>query len=202
MTSQLGQDQWVLSMTENKTGGYFVEFGACDGVSNSNTYLLEKEHGWSGLLAEPAKCFHEALPSNRSCRIDYRCVSSSTGDTVVFMEAAELSTIKEFNLDHWSGVRNSSGIEYPVTTVSLLDLLQQHSAPKYIDYLSLDTEGSEFSILSAFDFSAYYVHLITVEHNFTPAREDIRDLLESKGFVYSSPSDTWDDWYVNFGQVK
>lgn len=73
----------------------------------------------------------------------------------------------------------------------------EHNDPKEIDYLSVDTEGSEFSILSAFDFDAYRIRVITVEHNFTPAREQIRDLLESRGFVRKMESVSLvDDWYV------
>src|ERR1017187_1984592 len=49
--SQLRQDLMVLSELDFKRGGYFVEFGATNGVTLSNTYLLEKEYGWTGILA-------------------------------------------------------------------------------------------------------------------------------------------------------
>ena len=52
--AQILQDLWVLFQSREKHGGYFVEFGACDGLSLSNTFLLEKEYGWTGILAEPA----------------------------------------------------------------------------------------------------------------------------------------------------
>ena len=52
-----------------------------------------------------------------------------------------------------------------------------------IDYLSIDTEGSEYEILAAFPFEDWDIRLITVEHNFTPMREDIRTLLERHGYV-------------------
>lgn len=59
--SQLGQDLWVLEQTNYKRGGYFVEFGATDGVMLSNTWLLEEEFGWTGLLAEPNPKFFAKL---------------------------------------------------------------------------------------------------------------------------------------------
>ena len=86
---------------------------------------------------------------------------------------------------------------YPVPTISLNDLLQTHNAPKNIDYLSIDTEGTEFEILNAFDFSKYSIKIITVEHNFTSKREEIFELLSRNGYnrVFKEIS-LFDDWYV------
>ena len=69
-----------------------------------------------------------------------------------------------------------TGRKYKVPTISLLDLLDIHNAPKFIDYLSIDTEGSEYEILNAFDFNKYKFRVITCEHNFTPMREKIYKL--------------------------
>jgi hypothetical protein len=72
-----------------------------------------------------------------------------------------------------------------VKTLTLTDLLDKAKAPSFIDYLSLDTEGSEFEILRATDFSRYTFGLIDVEHNFVePRRTEIRNLLLSHGYVY------------------
>ena len=46
--SQFGQDLFALLSLNFKRGGYFVEFGATNGIEKSNTYLLEKELGWAG----------------------------------------------------------------------------------------------------------------------------------------------------------
>ena len=64
--SQLRQDLFVLGVTNFKQNGFFCEFGATNGVDLSNTYLLEKEFNWSGILAEPAKIWHSDLQRNRS----------------------------------------------------------------------------------------------------------------------------------------
>lgn len=72
--SQLRQDLFVLSELEFKRNGYFVEFGATNGIELSNTYILEEEFEWNGILAEPAKCWHEDLKINRKCHIDTDCV--------------------------------------------------------------------------------------------------------------------------------
>ena len=63
--SQFYQDLFVTFYFKDKRNGYFVEFGACDGKYLSNTYYLEKELNWSGILSEPAKIWHKGLAKNR-----------------------------------------------------------------------------------------------------------------------------------------
>jgi FkbM family methyltransferase len=197
--SQLNQDMFVLAELGFKRNGYFVEFGATNGVDLSNTHLLEKEMGWTGILAEPAASWYIALPKNRSCHIDFNCVWSKTGETLEFNNTldAELSTIDIFSNGDEHAKARKAGLKYDVNTISLLDLLKKYNAPRVIDYLSIDTEGSEFEILSAFDFDAYQFRVITCEHNYTPMREKIYDLLTSKGYTRKFPNlSRFDDWYV------
>ena len=63
--------------------------------------------------------------------------------------------------------------------------------------MSIDTEGSEFEILSAFNFEKYKFKVITCEHNFTSNGEKIFNFLTKKGYVrkYNNIS-KFDDWYV------
>ena len=198
--SQLGQEIFALIENDFKRDGYFIEFGATDGLELSNTHLLEKEFGWTGILAEPAKIWHEELQKNRSCNIETQCVWSKSGEVLSFHESdtAVLSTVnslrtiadgnKEYRLE---------GKQYDVQTISLEDLLKKYSAPKRIDYLSIDTEGSEYEILSNFNFDAYDIRVITCEHNYMPERDEIYKLLTSKGFFrVETNKSQWDDWYT------
>lgn len=204
--SQLGQDLWVLKKLNNKRNGFFVEFGACDGKMLSNTYLLEMDYGWNGILSEPAKHWHKQLKLYRSCKIDLRCVYDKSGDFVNFTESikqnslpsnehpAVMSAVTDFQQEFW----HSGGIVYDVETVSLNDLLEQNNAPQEIDYISIDVEGPEFKILSAFDFSKYKINLMSVEH--MCRQEDmfnIRSLMAKNGFILDPQSPYYEDWYVN-----
>jgi len=197
--AQLFQDLFVLFQTGEKRNGYFVEFGATNGITLSNSYLLESGFGWDGILAEPARKWHDELIRNRRSKIETKCVWTTTGEQLNFNEVAagELSTIDTFSyLDKHSSAR-TQGKKYTVESISLNDLLEVHAAPRYIDYLSVDTEGSEFTILSSLDFSKYDIHIITVEHNFTKDREKLHAFLCSNGYerVFEGFSQ-WDDWFV------
>jgi FkbM family methyltransferase len=197
--SQLGQDILGLSISGFDKPGYFVEFGAADGVALSNSYLLEKDFGWSGILCEPSTGWHEALKLNRTCVIDTRCVYSDSGGKISFSEnyLGELSAITAYTEPNSRGVLKRTTSSYEVETVSLVDLLKTHNAPKFIDFLSIDTEGSEFEILKNFEFQSYRFGAICVEHNFGETREKINKLLLANDYtqVHKDLSD-FDDWYV------
>jgi FkbM family methyltransferase len=203
--SQLRQDLFALSYLDFKKNGYFVEFGAADGYDLSNTYLMEKELGWSGILAEPAKVWHNALRNYRKCNIEYNCVWKDSNSTLKFNEVAisGLSTISSYSDKDCNAKVRKKGKIYNVKTISLNDLLLKYKAPKYIDYLSIDTEGSEYEILSNFDFSQYTFGVITCEHNFTTSRKKLYSLLHKQGYkrVYKDLS-LYDDWYVKSVQPQ
>ena len=198
--SQIGQDVFALYSLNWKKNGYFLEFGAANGVHLSNTYLLEKDFGWKGILAEPANVWHEELRANRSALIDFDCVWNKSGEVVNFTIApeAEYSTIASFSRNDSHASTRNKGKAYSVQTISLNDLLVRHNAPSEIDYLSIDTEGSEFEILEAFDFDKYAISVVTCEHNFSSQRSKIYELLVSCGFVRVFEGfSRWDDWYIN-----
>ena len=203
--AQLHQDVFVLSELDFKKNGYFVEFGATNGVQISNTWLLEKMFNWNGIVAEPSAHWHKELLTYRDCHIETSCVWSKTGETLVFNEVnsekanygPELSTIDAFSsVDNHADTR-TSGKKYQVNTISLNDLLAKYNAPTTIDYLSIDTEGSEYKILSNFDFDKYDIKIITCEHNYTPVREKLFNLLTSKNYKRKFENlSKWDDWYI------
>jgi FkbM family methyltransferase len=197
--SQLGQDILALTVSGLDKPGFFVEFGASDGLALSNSHLLEKRFGWNGILCEPSTAWHEALKQNRGCIIDTRCVYSVSGEKISFSEnyLGELSAITSYAEPNSSGILKRTTSSYEVETISLLDLLKEHNAPKFVDFLSIDTEGSEFEILKNFEFQSYRFGAICVEHNFADTRERINKLLLANGYVQVHPDlSDFDDWYI------
>lgn len=202
--ADLRQDILALAVHGFKRGGYFVEFGALDGVTGSNTYVLEQQYQWRGITAEAARIWHDRLRTNRACITDTRAVSAHSGQQLTFKETdvqLGLSGLVDF-FDHreYHAARraSSTGTTYKVPTVSLTDLLTEHHAPAEIDYISMDTEGSELAILSTFDFSRYHVGLWTIEHNyFESVRDQIYSIMIANGYQRILPDlSTIDDWYI------
>lgn len=196
--SQLGQDLWVLERSAGKRDGFFVEFGATDGVLLSNTYLLETAMGWKGICAEPNPKYFSRLRQNRRCQVTDACIGARTGDVVEFVLAEEFGGMaSDMERDMHGGRRQAYWAEPAnrarFTTESLHDMLARLGAPRDIDYLSIDTEGSELAILSTFPFDRWNVRLISVEHNYSPDRAGIQALLEGHG--YRRTEAQWDDWY-------
>jgi hypothetical protein len=99
--------------------------------------------------------------------------------------------------DHHLPKRQNNAKNHKVSSVSLSSMLEQSDAPAQIDYLSLDTEGSEFEILSSLNWEKHHFNFISVEHNFSNNRDEINSLLSRKGYrrVLSDIS-RWDDWFV------
>ena len=205
--AQLCQDLFVSYFTEEKKNGFFVEFGATDGITLSNTYIFEKYCNWTGILAEPLPIWHNDLIKNRKCIIDKRCIFSESNLKKKFVntyespelsgledELKDYSSMKDFNVE----ARKKKEIII-VKTVSLEDLLKEYKAPKKIDYLSIDTEGSEYTILKNFNFKLYEISIITIEHNYIDdQRNNIKSLLEKNNFVrVFEKISRMDDWYIN-----
>jgi FkbM family methyltransferase len=203
--SQLGQDLFVLDRLNFANKGFFVEFGVCDGIKLSNTFLLEKEFSWSGIVCEPSIAYQDKLKKNRSCYIENKCVFSESGKNLYFTETrlGEFSFLNAYPPNDkvvGKEIANErmNGKTYKVETISLNDLLQKYNCPKVFEYLSIDTEGTEYEIIKNLNFNKYISKIITIEHNYNEIeRNKIYNLLTKHNYsrVLEEVS-CWDDWYV------
>ncbi len=205
-TSQLFQDLFVAFFFGQKEGGSFLEFGATDGISLSNSFFLENHLKWKGVLAEPSPQWHQDLTSNRpDSQLVFDCIWAETGLELDFFvsDVGELSTLNAYresdkvSMPGLTANRIKSGHNVKVKTTSLNDIFVEFFDSSPIDYMSVDTEGSELAILSNFDFEKFGPSILTIEHNFTALQDEIDALLFTNGYVRRFKDFTAHDaWYV------
>ena len=190
---ELGQDRFVAEVLQNKTNGYFVEFGAMNGREYSNTYTFEKHFGWQGIVSEPNPRFHSELMQNRSCVIDNRAFWHTSGLQMDFVCRHHGYSVLGEN------IITADDQIIKVETVGLNDVLELYRAPNVIDYISMDTEGTELDILIPFDWTRWQVLIWTIEHNYhEPARSNIRETMFAHDYKLVRETDSkYDDWFVH-----
>lgn len=159
--SQLNQDRWVIQSAKN-LNKFFVEVGAHDGLSYSNTLLLEQS-GWDGLCIEPNPELFERLKLNRTCQKSNLAAHSVSNQTVNFQCSGVYGGIRDYMTEAEAEAFPGEIVE--VKTATLDDILTAHGCPKNIGYISIDTEGNELEIVKVFPFDKWNVELWTIEHN-------------------------------------
>jgi len=177
--SQFGQDIYVLELSK-KNNGFFVDVGFYDGKYMSNTYLLEKK-GWKGIGID-------AYPKNTSIRpntiIEQCCLSDKQDDEVDFVLAGTLSGIYKNLGRHKETNRVKNAEIIKIKTSTLEKILTKNKCPNFIDYMSVDIEGSEYDVLKNFPFNTvFFVKYILVEHNQEIEKKNkIENLLFKNGY--------------------
>jgi FkbM family methyltransferase len=179
--SQFEQDKHVIEFYNKKENGFFVEVGAFDGIESSNSYILEKAYNWKGLCIECNPIYYNKLSKNRKCIINNNAIYNEDNRIMEFYSSGGYAGLVETN--QHQHILSDPIIK--VKTKKLTTILDEINAPSFIEYLSLDTEGSEYEILKAHDFNKYTFGYICVEHNHIEKnRKLIRKLLENKGYVF------------------
>lgn len=196
--SQLLQDIVGLLANNCKRDGYFVEVGVGNGKDISNTYLMETEFNWNGLLVEPSHGFHDPIMICRQAKLDTRAAASIGGQHVQFEEFPEAGEFSKLASIAGSSPDKRSK-KYDVETARLDTILEENGAPSLIDYMSIDTEGTELDILKGFDFDKYTVGFFTIEHNFRPGNlEELKAVLEPHGYRQVLPqASQFDAWFIH-----
>ncbi len=201
--SQHGQDTFVYETffkgLDNK--GQFVDVGAYDGVTFSNSLFFERHLGWSGVCIEPLPEAFEKLRQSRSA-VCLNCAISDTDGTDIFADVDIPAYGKmysglrsDYDPRHVDVLRRyaTGGRLITVTTRRLPAILDEYGLRR-IDYMSIDTEGSELKILKSIDLKKYDVRVISVENNYNdPA---IRHYLLGFGYQLIKVFAGFDDLYA------
>ena len=192
-TSQNGQDRYVIeNFFKNSDGsimtnGFFIEFGAYDGIKFSNTKILEML-GWKGICIEPVPHVFTQLQKNRSCVCIQGCISDKAG-TALFREIIghePLSGLSEkYDPRHSDLVENyyrGTSTYYEVPCYCLSKIMLDYNINK-IDFLCIDTEGGELDILKSLsDEELEKIDVLCVEDNY--GDPEFFKFLQSKNFRF------------------
>lgn len=205
--SQVGQDLYAAYILECRFGrrvkeinGTFVEFGAFDGLTHSNSYLFEKL-GWSGVLVEPDPSFARQCSENRTCKVIQACVMGNdfTGSEIMFSAVegdGELSSIVGY------GKPDAALLESSIFKVPVIRLDSLLNSLGTVDVLSIDTEGSELDLLLNSELPVR-PRVLIVEHNNDRLKQNkIREAMAEKGYeLFSRAGDFFDDFFCD-GRVR
>jgi FkbM family methyltransferase len=183
--SHIGQDRWVHEVFQTKRDGYFLDFGAFDGTTMSNTIFLERALGWQGICVEPNPTYYPTMCSVRKAICINAALLTRSREIVNIVDAHGLSSLDYLvESDCNAELRKSiSARTVAIDTINPTELLDRFRTPQIIEYMSLDVEGCEFEILSGMDLDKYRILLMTVEHNHIRAKQDrIRAYLHERGY--------------------
>lgn len=173
--AQFAQDRRLVELIfRNRRHGFFIELGASDGKTGSNTYALEIGNKWSGLLIDAFE--HEDCKKNRPGSTCVEACVAGSEKARVILENGMRSVLVEFLNEHMNftpSLRNCT---------TLPKILKKHKAPRRIDWLSLDVEGAELEILRPLlDEPAYLVDVISLE-TWPGNKEKYAEFMHRRGY--------------------
>lgn len=171
--------------------GFFIECGANNGITQSNTYFFELYQDWTGLLVEASPERAKICKENRpDCIVEnYALVSKGYDKRGVMLvnckdKQGMMSLLVAAKVgDEMESHLQRSGSEkeiIEVPAITLTELLDKHKI-KHIDFFSLDVEGYEAEVLKGLDFDRYKPTFILVEQNdnkVAPILEPLYDMIE------------------------
>lgn len=178
------------------TEGYIgtcIEVGAANGVKGSNTLYFE-ERGWDVLCIEPNPAHKESLKKYRKFVKYFACSDKKNILPLKVFKVGEkniMSSLTSLNPDsrllesHKEIINESYTVEVNVETLTSILENEISDTPlhnvKKIDFISIDTEGTEIDVLKGFDFKKFDVKLFVVENNYEDL--DIEEFMLSKGYL-------------------
>ena len=179
----------------SKDNGFYVDVGSSDGRAASNTYHLEKFQNWQGVLIEPIMHAHfrsrEIRDLKRNIFFNCALVSKNYNQKSVELLYSGLMTISSesiFSGKEWADLGSkflSNGeVVTPFYTVArtLQSVLIESIAPARINFLTIDVEGAELSVLQGVNFSDWVFEYILIE---TPEGSDAFKKLLDEGYIHT-----------------
>ncbi|CAK9797843.1 Protein Star [Anthophora quadrimaculata] len=188
----MGQAEVIRDIFKDKPNGFFVECGAYDGETRSNTLVLERFLDWTGLLVEADPLnFSKMLQKNRKAYLTPTCLAIEPYPSVnSFLMANNVGRLHEENAAD-NNLPNSpdvaySGVHVSVQCFPFIDLMAALNVTT-VNYFSLDIEGHELQVLKTIPFDKINIETLSVEFSHVEnGQKELTDFMESKGYyVYS-----------------
>jgi FkbM family methyltransferase len=201
--SQIGQDLFLdRHVFGGQRGGVFVDVGAHDGETFSNSLFLEEQRGWTGLCIEPNPGVYERLAVRRTATCVAVAVGSANG-TAEFLAIsgygemlsgirAQYESAHLARIERDMAVHGDSATTHQVPVRRLDELLREHSL-SHFDLLCVDVEGAEADVLRSICLSEFGVRAVILENNFTDGA--LSRAMKRQGFQLLARIG-WDDCYV------
>ena len=155
-----GCDLLINYLFKNKKKGFYLDIGCQHPTFNNNTYLLFKR-GWSGINIDLDRKNIDLFDIARPKDINIcSCVSSDLWekDFFYFHDGSPINTLERKTL-----LNKDNYLKKKIKTNTLNNILDQLNKIEEIDYMNIDVEGHEMSILNSFDIDKYKPSVISVE---------------------------------------
>lgn len=194
--SHVRQDEWVAKVFAGRAGGYFLDFGAFDGVDLSNTAYLEREMNWRGICVEPNPSYYPMLCASRNVICVNLALWPESRQVLPMVDAHGLSSFESLKANDSNAAMRDRSIKRVVNvdTINPTELLDRFEAPTVIEYMSLDVEGAEYDVLTGLDLARYDIRLMTIEHDCSEERKaKVRQHLAN--FGYEALTLSYDDFF-------
>jgi FkbM family methyltransferase len=190
--SQTGQDLWVFGEAFNeKRAGFFVDIGAHDGVTISNTVILERRYSWQGICVEANPITFSSLKRSRKCTCINACLDDKAGEVDFRTDGVFGGIVSDGQAEVSAGHCGSSVVRLPTRTLTAV--LDNAQAPLTIDYMSIDVEGAEERVLAGLDCGRYTFKTITIER----PSDATKQLLLSQGYECVKSLPGLDYYYIH-----
>lgn len=181
--SQHGQDSLIGDVLFKGRPGVFVDVGARDGITISNTYYLEKHLSWTGIAIEPHPDLFELLSQRRQCKCLNIAASNNSSEAVSFIKLLEGPIGNSGLLTSFRNIGWLQKVKHEIITVQCQTLSNLITGIDKIDYLDIDVEGHEYQVIEGIDFDNVEIKIMGVEVNeSTELSQKMDDLLKTKGF--------------------
>jgi FkbM family methyltransferase len=186
---QAGQDLLAYLYFRGKKDGFFLDIGAHDGRTHSNSFVFE-QLGWRGVCVEPLPDVFKLLRRNRRCDCYQAALAGRSDPQAGFIHALGMDTLsgleREMARSHEGWIVQEGGRPERITVkaITFPELMDGYPGIRTIDFLSLDVEGAELSILKSIDFDHYNFGLITVEciEEKRGGGEALRSFMAAQGY--------------------